>query len=237
MTVLTKAKFVSPREKAVKKRLRLNPVDRERQILNGAIAYFAERGFDGPTRELTSRLGVSKGLLYRYFPGKEALIDRVYEEVFLGRWDADWDSLLADRSIKLRDRLQLFYGKYAETMLHDYEWVRIYLLSGLAGASINNRFSTFVTEHIYKPVLNELRYEFDAPAITRLPASEGEMELMWGLHGAIFYIGIRKWIYHAEVPKDAPGAVYLLVDGLYSNACKMMTAERNAKTRVVRRKS
>jgi hypothetical protein len=51
------------------------------------------------------------------------------------------------------------------------------------------------------------------------------MELMWGLHGAIFYIGIRKWVYHVEIPKDAEGAVELLVDGLYANASKLM-AER-----------
>ncbi|MEH2470648.1 AcrR family transcriptional regulator [Nitrobacteraceae bacterium AZCC 2161] len=128
------------------------PGDREQQILAGAISYFAERGFDGPTRELTSRLGVSKGLLYRYFPGKDALIDRVYEEVFLGRWDVRWDTLLADRSIKLRHRLNSFYVQYADKMLHNYEWVRIYLLSGLAGASINKRFGNFIMEHVYKPV-------------------------------------------------------------------------------------
>ena len=62
---------------------------RAKQILRGAIAFFAEHGFSGQTRALTSELGVSKGLLYRYFPSKEALIDRVYDEVFLHRWRPD----------------------------------------------------------------------------------------------------------------------------------------------------
>jgi AcrR family transcriptional regulator len=211
--------------KRVKKKLervRLLPDDRAQQILAGAISFFAERGFEGQTRELTSRLGISKGLLYRYFPGKDALIDRIYEEVFIGRWSVQWDEMIADRSTKLLPRLKSFYVQYALKMLHNYEWVRIYLLSGLAGASINRRFGNFVAEHVFRPVLNELRHEFKLPDIQKLPVSEPEMELMWGLHGAIFYIGIRKWVYHVEIPKDAEGAVELLVDGLYANASKLM---------------
>ena len=208
------------------KRQRLPPEDRAQQILTGAISYFAERGFDGQTRELTSRLGISKGLLYRYFPGKDALIERVYEEVFIGRWDPHWDLLIADRSIDLLPRLKAFYVQYAVKMLHNYEWVRIYLLSGIAGASINRRFSNFVAQHVFGPVLNELRFEFKHPDIKKKPPSESEMELMWGLHGAIFYIGVRKWIYHVEVPVDAESAVALLVDGLYENASKLLRTER-----------
>jgi AcrR family transcriptional regulator len=214
--------------KRVKKKLervRLLPDDRAQQILAGAISFFADRGFEGQTRELTSRLGISKGLLYRYFPGKDALIDRIYEEVFIGRWSVQWDEMIADRSTKLLPRLKSFYVQYALKMLHNYEWVRIYLLSGLAGASINRRFGNFVAEHVFRPVLNELRHEFKLPDIQKLSVSEPEMELMWGLHGAIFYIGIRKWVYHVEIPKDAEGAVELLVDGLYANASKLM-AER-----------
>jgi hypothetical protein len=107
-------------------------------------------------------------------------------------------------------------------MLHNYQWVRIYLLSGLAGASINRKFANFIREHVFKPVIEELRDEFKLPDIATVPISETELELMWGLHGAIFYIGIRKWVYHVETPKDAEGAVLLLVDGLYTNASKLM---------------
>jgi len=218
-----KADDARKRRKKKLERVRLLPDERAQQILSGAILFFAERGFEGQTRELTSRLGISKGLLYRYFPGKDALIDRVYEEVFIGRWSSQWDEIIADRSAQLLPRLKGFYVQYALKMLHNYEWVRIYLLSGLAGASINRRFGNFVAEHIFRPVLNELRHEFKLPDIQKLPASEAELELMWGLHGAIFYIGIRKWVYHVEIPKDAEAAVELLVDGLYANASKLMT--------------
>lgn len=215
-------------KKAGNRRTRLTPDQRAQQILTGAISYFAERGFEGHTRELTERLGVSKGLMYRYFPGKDALIDRIYEEVFMNRWSKDWDVLLSDRTKPLLARLKLFYVQYASRMLHDYEWVRIYLLSGLAGASINRRFANFVTERVFKPVIRELRHEFNSSDIKDQSVSENEMELMWGLHGAIFYIGIRKWVYHVDIPKNVEGAVLLLVEGLYANASKLM----DSKTRV-----
>ena len=48
----------------------------------------------GQTRELAQRLGVTQPLIYRYFPTKQDLIDRVYEEVFVGRWRPEWTDLI-----------------------------------------------------------------------------------------------------------------------------------------------
>ena len=72
-------------------RRRLAPEDREHQIVQAAIAFFARHGFDASTRDLAKELGVTQPLLYRYFPTKEALVDRVYEEVFVRRWNPEWD--------------------------------------------------------------------------------------------------------------------------------------------------
>lgn len=202
-------------------RRRLKPDERADQILRGAITFFAEHGFSGQTRELTHRLGISKGLLYRYFPSKEALIDRIYHEVFLRRWRPEWEATLADRSRPLLARLKAFYLDYAK-MLHDYEWVRIYLFSGLDGASINRRFGALVVERIYKRVIGELRGEFGLPDLNEQPMTEAEAELMWSLHGSIFYIGVRKWVYHVSVPQDVDGTVARLVEGLYANARQLM---------------
>ena len=65
-------------------RRRLPRKEREKLIVDEAVKFFAEVGFEGQTRALAQRLGVTQPLLYRYFPDKEALIDRVYREVFLG---------------------------------------------------------------------------------------------------------------------------------------------------------
>src|ERR1039457_7399723 len=93
---------------------RLAPKLRAEQILKGSIRFFAEHGFSGQTRALAKELGISKGLLYRYFPSKEALIDRVYEEVFLRRWSPEREAALVDRSRPMIDRLKVFYIGYAK---------------------------------------------------------------------------------------------------------------------------
>ena len=59
-------------------------------IVNEAIRYFAEVGFSGQTRELARRIGVTQSLIFRYFPTKEDLIDRVYQEGYLRRWNPYW---------------------------------------------------------------------------------------------------------------------------------------------------
>jgi AcrR family transcriptional regulator len=202
---------------------RLAPSQRADQILQGAIRFFSEHGFSGQTRELATELGISKGLLYRYFPSKEALIERVYQEVFLRRWSPTWQAELADRNRSLIERLKTFYADYAKLPL-EYEWGRIYLYAGLAGASINRRYVRLAIERIFEPVIDELRHEFGFRPIERLAITEPELELMWSLHGSIFYIGMRKWVYHVKPPSDIDGAIEQLVECFYANAKTVIAA-------------
>ncbi|MEP4193996.1 MAG: helix-turn-helix domain-containing protein, partial [Sneathiella sp.] len=62
------------------KRKRMSPGSRETLIVEEAITFFAEHGLEGKTRDLAKRLGITQPLLYRYFPSKEKLIERVYQE-------------------------------------------------------------------------------------------------------------------------------------------------------------
>src|SRR6478736_7326055 len=91
---------------------RLSPEQREAEIVRGAVGFFAEFGFEGQTRELATRLGITQPLLYRYFPTKDALVERVYEEVFLRRWNPFWEELIVDRNKPLNTRLGEFYHDY-----------------------------------------------------------------------------------------------------------------------------
>ena|SRR5664280_2752187 len=154
-------------------------------------------------------------------PVLDALIDRVYEEVFLRRWSPEREAALVDRSRPMIDRLKVFYIGYAEMVL-EYKWSRIYLFSGLAGASISRRYIKLVIERIFKPVINELRCEFGFPPIEQLDITEPEFELMWSLHGSIFYIAVRQWVYRFPVPSDINKTIEQLVEGFYANAKNMM---------------
>ncbi|MEZ6188995.1 MAG: helix-turn-helix domain-containing protein [Planctomycetota bacterium] len=52
-----------------------------RELVDGCIELFAERGYGLTMREAASRLGVSTGTLYHYFPNKQALLNAVVEGV------------------------------------------------------------------------------------------------------------------------------------------------------------
>ena len=180
---------------------RLAAADREQEILAGAIRYFAEVGFGGQTRQLAERLGITQPLLYRYFPTKRHLIERVFAEVFLKRVDPTWDTLIHDRSRPLEDRLFEFYQHYSRAT-YTYEWIRIYMFSALMGNNINRRYIKIVEAQILKPICAELRDACGLPGPEAVPISELELEHVWVMHGGLFYYAVRKYIYHSRVGGD-----------------------------------
>jgi AcrR family transcriptional regulator len=173
---------------------RMSPAAREQSIVKGAISFFAEQGTDGELRKLASSLGITHPLLYRYFPTKEALLDRVYEEVYARRWNADWSPMLRDRSQPLADRLIRFYRAYL-SVIDDREWMRISIFSGLSGAAIHRRYLEVIRLQFVEPVAEELIVSNPDPKICEILLTDREREMVWGLHGQIFYIAVRKWIY------------------------------------------
>lgn len=185
-------------------RTRMAPAEREQQIIQAAIRFFADHGLSGTTRELAARIGVVHGLLYRYFPTKEALLERVYQEVFFGRLKDEWIEALKDRSVPLRERLVRFYTEYAE-QLQTYEWVRIYLLAGIAGYDITNRYRALVRKQVVLVVVAETRAALGLPVDARAPLTEAEEDLIYVLHGGVLFIGIRRWVYRSPMRKPNIG--------------------------------
>jgi len=65
-------------ESATEPRWRRLPEERPRQILEAALAVFAERGLAAARLEdIAKRAGLSKGTIYLYFPNKEELFREV----------------------------------------------------------------------------------------------------------------------------------------------------------------
>jgi len=185
----------------LKTKKRLTPSDREQEIIEEAVQFFAEVGFGGRTRDLAKRIGITQPLLYRYFPTKDDLIERVFKEVYLNWIKPDWTTQLKDRSIPLQDRLTDYYTSYAE-VVHGYEWVRIYMFSGLSGNSMNRRYIRIIEDEFLKPMVEEIRVECGLPSVDEYPMSPLELERIWILHGGLFYYAIRKNIYHSKVHHD-----------------------------------
>jgi len=181
-------------------RRRMNTADRKRQILDGAIQFFARHGIDGQLRNLTKELGVTHTLLYHYFPTKEALIKEVYKEVFESRWKPEWEELLDDKHLSPEEKLNAFYLDYTNTVL-TYDFVRILIFSGLSDHSISDRFFELLRSRLLPRLIRETRKYCDRS--TKSKPSHRELEFLMGLHGGIFYIGMRRWIYGQAIYDDS----------------------------------
>jgi AcrR family transcriptional regulator len=189
-------------------RRRLHPDERRQLIVDGSVAFFAEVGLDGNTRNLAKRLGITQSLLFNYFATKDVLIEAVYEQVYLNRLSPDWPQRLANRDVPLRSRLLAFYADYSK-LIFEYEWMRIFMFSGLAGAELNRRY----LDHMHKMILHPLIDEIRTSSSSSFTPS---MEDLWNLHGGIVYIGIRQHIYRMPCPADPNLAIEQAIDRFLS---------------------
>lgn len=202
--------------------------ERRRMIVEGAAAYFADAGLDATTRDVAASLGVSQGLLYKYFDGKDALRDAVYDHVFQDRWRPEWDSLLADDGVALRDRLIGFYSAYADGF--SYVGMRLFMLAGLNSRGLAGRYSFPLTDRIFKPVIAALRREAGIADLDAIAMTRGERELAMMLHGGVVFLGIRKFIYQMPLPDDLSDVIALQVDTFLGTAARSLTQIHAADT-------
>jgi AcrR family transcriptional regulator len=219
-----------------KESLRLDPDVRRQQILEAAISYFAEAGFGGQTRELSKRIGVTQSLLYRYYPSKQDLIEAVFDAVFLKPWDPHWIKSLKNRSQPLRERLIGFYGEYAKTAYRP-EWIRIYMHAGLAGMGLNRNYLQIVRTRLLHVMCKELRHGLfgHEPALAKARITERELEMVWNLHGSMFYWAVRRNIFSSAEGSDfdqrSADAVDLFLAGAAALYPSLISASKGQKIR------
>jgi AcrR family transcriptional regulator len=187
-------------------------------IVEGAIRYFADNGFDGDTRALARSLGVSQALIFHYFPTKEQLIDRVYTQVFLSRWKVEWEEMLSNRQQSLRQRLKAFYRDYYRTA-DSPEWIRITLHSALRDIDINSRYHKRVRERIIMRIALELREELQLGR-PDAPITDYEEQIVYALHAGLIYQLIRKHVYKMTRPAKLEPVIDVQVD-LFMDAIPM----------------
>lgn len=192
-------------------RVRMRPEEREQWIVEGATRYFSDNGFDMDTRSLAQHLGITHSLLFRYFPSKDALVERVYRDIFVSRWNPYWEMLIEDRSRSIELRMHDFFKDYARTVL-DREWIRVFFFAGLKGSPLNARFLSMMRQRVLLPLCRELRHSFDLPAVADEEITEFEQELVWGIIGRIVYFGVRKWIYQTAVPGNLSDHIEATID-------------------------
>jgi AcrR family transcriptional regulator len=186
-------------QRAEAPRKRLSVEEREKQILSSAIQFFSEHGLDGQMRVLAQNIGITHALLYHYFPTKQALLERVYYELFEGRWKPEWVQLLDDPGLDVEEKLIAFYCDYQSTIL-TREFVRIFIFSGLSDHYITDRFFALLRERLFPRLVRETRKY--RGVTSRAKPTARELELLMGLHGGIFYTGVRRWVYGQAVHSE-----------------------------------
>ena len=187
-----------------KPRTRLSPAARRAMILDAAIEFFAERGFAAQTRELAARLGISEPLIYRYFPTKDVLIEQVFQKVIESRWDAEWATLLRDRSVPLRTRLVDFYQRYLDA-IDDGVWIRIVMYASLDGLDMTRQYITGRVDDVMGIVATETRASLGLD-------QEVDPELVWHIQSTLIYYLVRKHIHLTSVPEDHTAVVTMAVN-------------------------
>lgn len=204
------------------KQKRLSPEDRRQDFVRKATEFFSEEGFNGGTRELARRLGVTQPLLYRYFPSKEELVKEVYRKVYLEPLDTGWEKLLTNRSHPIRERLVQFYAAYTD-VIFTRKWLRIYLFSGLKGLDINRWYVGIVRDKILTRIIKECRFEAGLP--TQGKPTAAEIEMAWVFHGGIFYYGVRRYIYEMPPLQEKEEMIANAIDGYLAGFTRMSSQD------------
>jgi AcrR family transcriptional regulator len=107
------------------------PDDRPNEILDAALAVFAERGYRNTRLEhIGEAAGVTKGTIYHYFANKEDLLLRAIEhrrEESFGRTDA----VLRDKSVPVAERIRLIIHAWFGSVTRERLAVVTFLLQGI----------------------------------------------------------------------------------------------------------
>ena len=204
-----------------KKPKRLSPEERKRRLLEKAIDYFSEEGFEGGTRELARQLGITQPLIYRYFSTKADLINEVYHAVYVSQWQESWAQNLQKRDRPVRDRLVEFYDGYTNAIFNR-RWMRIFFFAGLKGLDINTRYIRRVSDHLLRPICREMRAElgFDVEE----PLRQAEFDLVWMMHVLVFFQGIREHIYKVPYKVNHEFSIQIAVDMYLTKAREVIEA-------------
>ncbi len=189
--------IAAPKSKVIRRSRKSVPravPSREESILAEATSFFADVGFNGQTRELAKRIGITQPALYKHFANKGELVEKVYQTVFLSRWNPYWEGILEDETKPLGDRLTAFYLDYARVLV-DYNWIRITMQAALGGNDLTKRYVTMVGDRIVTRVCHAVRQHVGLKKVADNKLSPRELQLVWNLQGSLIYLAIRQHVY------------------------------------------
>jgi AcrR family transcriptional regulator len=196
-------------ENGIKPARRLSPELRERLILDAAIDFFAEKGPDGLVRDLANSIGISQGLIFRYFGTKENLVDRVYEVVCFTRWDPNWEKEIGDGTVYIGDRLRNFFRSYI-LVADNYHWIRISMYLALTENELKKKYVNAYITSLINNIAREVK-KFRGFSNSEY-LTEIDREEIWQIHSAIIHYAVRRHIHNSNIAMDRNQYVDMLID-------------------------
>jgi TetR/AcrR family transcriptional regulator, fatty acid metabolism regulator protein len=155
--------------------------EKRRLILDAAVRVFARKGFHTcRVGDIAEEAGVSHGLLYHYFPSKDALLETVFRET--------WTELLAairvveESGAPAREQLRQVAAILLRSWRRDPDLVRVLVREIARSPELQSR-------------LDEVRAAFDAiERIVRRGQADGEFrgDLDARLASTVFYGGLEE---------------------------------------------
>ncbi len=197
------------------KRQRYPAEERRARMLDAAADFFADRGFEAPTRDIAGALGVTQALIYKHFASKEDLIERCLERAFAPT-GAEQEGPWIDADAPLGEELGRYYAALAKRASD--RRMRLFIRAGLDGRSWPTRRGHALTRHLFLPLIAGLRREAGLPGIGEQPATRGERERAMMLHASVVFLGIRRHIYRMPMPRDISDVVGLYVTTFLAGA-------------------
>jgi AcrR family transcriptional regulator len=117
--------------------------EKRRVILDAAVRVFARQGFHtSRVSDIADQAGVAYGLVYHYFPSKEAILDTL----FLERWDVMLHAIAeadAGRGAA-RDKLRAIAAFIVDSYRHDPELMKVIIVE------VTRAANTFGRTHLEK---------------------------------------------------------------------------------------
>ena len=194
--------------------------ERKNQILDAAQRVFAQQGFAAARMDdIVAEAGLSKGGVYWYFKGKDAIVFALMERFFSGVMDSEVARLLAapdpvrerllalarivaQAGLEMAPLLPVVYEYYATAMRHDEVQSFFSRYFEAYRASLSEFVAQGVAAGEFHPVAAE------AVAISLIGLFEGLM-LVWSVDPEAF-----------DLDAQMQTAVGLLLDGLAQNGAR-----------------
>lgn len=135
--------------------------DKERAIIEAAVALIGERGIDGATTAaIAKRAGVTEKTLFRYFPSKRDLVRRVLFPMILERgltrqWE-QVETLLKSKGASLRDWYIAATTRELHGIAKDVGLTRTVTTELLQNEEFRAALATLWQQHIWQPMVEGL---------------------------------------------------------------------------------